>query len=222
MTDGKAQHDLLNTLLAEPRQAITPVSVTEHFAHAADPGVWNAWIAGFVPTTEFSERARAKIDLYNQAAAEGEAVIAAARRLNTFSYPLSVLGMVATTLGIGHLLSHRPPVGAKPLETDGSPLAVRVLTWSLVLVVIYSALDLTWTILAHQAGQMLELNPLGSRLIDDPIKLIAFKTAATGMAVALLFSLRKYRKAQLAAWWVCLVCTLLTARWLTISPMFAA
>jgi hypothetical protein len=222
MTDSKSQCDLLAALLAEPRRAVTPVSVTEHYAHVAEGGTWDAWIAAFVPTADFRETARARIELYDRSEAEARAAIAATRRLQTFSYPLSVLGMVVTTLGIGHLLSHRPPVGAKSLETDASPLAIQVLTWSLVLVVIYSVLDLTWTILAHQAGQMLELNPLGSRLMDDPLKLIAFKGAATGMAVVLLFALRKYRKAQLAAWWVCLVCTLLTARWLTLSPMFVA
>ena len=222
MTDSKSQYDLLVALLAEPRRGITPVSVTEHYAHAADRGIWDAWIAAFVPTDDFRLRARAKIDLFDRTEAAAQKAIAATRRLHTFSYPLSVMGMVVTTLGIGHLLSHRPPVGVKSLETDASPLAIRVLTWSLALVVIYSVLDLTWTILAHQAGQMLELNPLGSRLIDDPMKLIAFKGAATGLAVVLLFALRKYRQAQLAAWWVCLVCTLLTARWLTLSPMFVA
>ncbi len=220
--DGKGQYDLLKMLAGDQRPRVSPVSLQGHLAAEIDETVWNAWITGFVPRGDFAERALAKNDLVDRAEAEAVTAIAATRRLNTFSYPLSVLGMVFTTLGIGHLLSHRPPVDAKSLETDASPLAIKVLTYSLVLVIVYSALDLTWTILAHQAGQMIELNPLGSHLVENPLHLIAFKTAATGMAVGLLFMLRKYRKAQLAAWWVCLVCTLLTARWLTISPMFAA
>jgi hypothetical protein len=219
--DGKGQYDLLKSLVGDQRPRVTPVSVKAYLPEA-DQTRWNAWIAGFTATADFRERALARIDMHDRAEADAITAIAATRRLNTFSYPLSVLGMVVTTLGIGHLLSHRPPVEAKSLETDASPLAIKVLSYSLLLVIVYSALDLVWTILAHQAGQMLELNPLGSRLLENPLHLIAFKAGATGMAVVLLFMLRKYRKAQLAAWWVCLVCTLLTARWLTISPMFAA
>ena len=217
---GKPQYELLTTLLNDS-EPVTPVSVTRQLRPGQQPA-WDAWLARFEPAGEFRQRARDLIALYDQRESEGISAIAANRRLNLFAYPLSVLGMVVTTLGMGHLLSHRPPVGAKSLETDASPPALRVLTYSLALVVVYSVLDLTWTILAHQAGQMLELNPLGSHLIENPLHLVAFKAGATGLAVGLLFVLRKYRRAQLAAWWVCLVCTLLTARWLTISPMMAA
>jgi hypothetical protein len=217
---GKPYCDLLKSLLKDSRR-VMPVSVNRQLMTEQQPA-WNAWLAAFEPTEDFRQRAGRIVAEYDRAEVEAVRAIAASRRLNLFAYPLSVMGMVVTTLGIGHLLSHRPPVDAKSLETDLSPLAIRVLTYSLVLVVIYSALDLTWTILAHQAGQMLELNPLGSHLIENPLHLVAFKMSTTGLAVGLLFVLRKYRKAQLAAWWVCLVCTLLTARWLTISPMMAA
>ena len=217
---GKPQYDLLTTLLSDSGR-VTPVSVNRQLRAEHQPA-WGAWLATFEPAGEFRRRAEDMIALYDQREAEGISAIAANRRLHLFAYPLSVLGMVVTTLGMGHLLSHRPPVGAKSLETDASPLALRVLTYSLALVVVYAVLDLTWTILAHQAGQMLELNPLGSHLIENPLHLVAFKAGATGLAVGLLFVLRKYRRAQLAAWWVCLVCTLLTARWLTVSPLMAA
>lgn len=221
LSDSKAQCDMLQVLTKSDPVRITPASLSQRLPPGADPATFDAWIKSFNPSAEFRERAREKVDLFERTEAQAMSEVAATRRLNTFSYPLSVLGMVMTTLGIGHLLTHRPPVDVKPFETDASPLALRVLSYSLVLVVIYSAIDLVWTILAYQAGEMLELNPIGSQLIDEPLKLIAFKGGATGLAVGLLFCLRKYRKAQLAAWWICLVCTLLTARWLTMSHMFA-
>jgi hypothetical protein len=222
LTDSKAQYELLRVLVGDQRPRVTPASMNSYLLPGADHTAWNKWLESFAPSAEFRQHAGAKIEQYDRVEAEAQTAIAATHRLYTFSYPLSLLGMVVTTLGIGHLLSHRPPVDAKSLETDASPLALKVLNYSLVLVVIYSAIDLTWTILAYQAGQMIELNPLGSQLMDSPLKLIAFKGTATGLAVGVLFVLRKYRKAQLAAWWVCLVCTLLTARWLTMSHMFAA
>jgi hypothetical protein len=222
LSDSKAQEDTLRALVKPDQTRITRASLAKWLPPGIDASTFSAWMTSFIPSEDFRQRALARIQLYEQTEAAAQAEVAATRRLNTFSYPLSILGMVATTLGIGHLLTHRPPVDVKPLEKDASPLALRVLSYSLVLVILFSAIDLTWTILAYQAGEMLELNPLGSRLIDDPLSLLAFKGGATGMGVGLLYSLRRYRKAQLAAWWVCLICTLVTARWLTVSHMFAA
>jgi hypothetical protein len=201
---------------------VHPVAYEDNLPRDLDRAIWNRWLADFSPTPEFVSRVTAYLERFDRVEREGQAAIAATRRLYDFSYPLSLIGMVAAVLGFGHLLTHRPPVEAKALDIDASPLALRVLTYSLVLIVLYSALDLTWSILAYQAGQMLELNPLGSHLIDDPLRLIAFKGGATGVSVGLLFYLRKYRKAQLAAWWICLILTLLTARWLMMNSMFVA
>lgn len=66
---------------------------------------------------------------------------------------------------------------------------------------------------------MREINPIGGRLIDRPEQLILFKAVMTTLAIGLLFRLRRYRRAQLAAWWSCLVLTLLTVRWLTFNSM---
>jgi hypothetical protein len=217
------QIDLLRKLARlEAAAAVRPVGIGERLPTNLDRAVWDRWLAEFQPTPEFVARARERIELYERTEREAHAAAAATRRLNDWSYPLSLIGMVTAVLGFGHLLSHRPPVGARSLDIDNSPLALGVLTWSLVLVVLYSALDLTWTILAFQAGQMRELNPLGSHFIEDPIQLIAFKAGATAISVGLLFCLRKYCKAQLAAWWICLILTLLTARWLMMSPMMVA
>ncbi|MCI0359170.1 MAG: hypothetical protein L0211_11885 [Planctomycetaceae bacterium] len=223
IADPASQCELLCKLAGlEAVAGARPVALRDQLPSDLDVGLWDQWIADFAPTPEFVTRVSAYVEVFARAQRESEAALAATRRLHDFSYPLTLAGMVAAVLGFGHLLSHRPPVGAKSLDTDASPLALRVLNWSLVLVVAYSALDLAWTILAGQAGQMLELNPLGSRLIEDPLKLIAFKAGATAISVGLLFYLRKYCKAQLAAWWICLILTLLTARWLMMSSMFVA
>lgn len=223
LTAPAAQRVLLCQLARiDPGLNVRPAALRDQLPADLDARVWETWIAEFSPTPEFVSRATAYLENFARVEREAQAALAANQRLHDFSYPLSLVGMIASVLGFGHLLSHRPPVGTKSLDIDTSPLALGVLTWSLALVVVYSALDLTWTILAYQAGQMLELNPLGSRLIEDPLKLIAFKVGATAVSVGLLFYLRKYCKAQLAAWWICLILTLLTGRWLMMSSMFVA
>lgn len=67
---------------------------------------------------------------------------------------------------------------------------------------------------------MRELNPLGSRLIDDPVQLSAFKIATTLLCCTLLYALRGHATARTAAWWLCLVCTVLTFRWLVANSLF--
>jgi len=50
--------------------------------------------------------------------------------------------------------------------------------------------------------------------------LIAAKATIICGSVGLLYFLRHHRQAQTAAWWACLICTLLTFRWLTFNSMF--
>jgi hypothetical protein len=217
----REQVELLSRLARlDAPPALTKASLHDSLPRNFDRTLWDRWMAEFAPTPEFVARAREQIELFERIEREANAAADATRRLHNWSYPLSLAGMIAAVLGFGHLLSHRPPVGSKALDIDSSPLAISVLTWSLALVVLYSALDLTWTILAYQAGQIVELNPLGSHLIEDPVRLLVFKAGATTVSVGLLFALRKYCKAQLAAWWICLILTLLTARWLVASSMF--
>jgi hypothetical protein len=222
LTNVSEQKLLLKLLGAKSSSSLDVKNVSANFPPPGiDAEAWNQFLRGFEPSPEFLDRAGLILTRYDEAERENMAEVAATHRLQNFSYPLSMLGMIGTVIGFGHLLTHRPPVGKRPLETDASPLAVQVLYYSLALVVLYSALDLAWTILAHQAGQMVEVNPLGSRLIHNIWQLVAFKVGATGIAVGLLLILRNYCRAQLAAWWICLVLTLLTARWLMMSSLYA-
>ncbi len=126
--------------------------------------------------------------------------IQAVSRIDQFSYPLTMIGMVLTVIAFGHLLSYRPDQYGASATLDPNPDALKMVTRSIVFVVLLSGLDLIWTILASQAGQMKELNPLASQMIDNPQQLLAFKATAT-------------------SWWMCLVCTLLAFRWLTFNSM---
>ncbi len=78
---------------------------------------------------------------------------------------------------------------------------------------VLAALDVIWTLLSAQAGQMRELNPLAARLLGQPDALLTFKLACTVGPAALIFALRRHRAAQLAAWWMCFITTLVACRW---------
>ena len=104
---------------------------------------------------------------------------------------------------------------------DEFPSAAKgVVGRSLAIVAALSLIDLVWTMAAAQNGTIRELNPLGSKMLDNPTQLFVFKFVATATAIALLYRLKKQPVAQMASWWSCLILTLLTARWLTFNSMF--
>jgi hypothetical protein len=74
--------------------------------------------------------------------------------------------------------------------------------------------------MAASTGQLRELNPIGSHLVENPRHLAGFKIAITVAAIGVLWLLRRHKRAQLAAWWICLLLTLVTIRWLAFSSMF--
>lgn len=215
------QQDFLVTLLnrnARPDEVRMMPTTT---ASKVDFDRWNDWVSGVTVTADLRTRAGRLIEDAAVAAAMNDAAISANRRLDTFAYPLTVLGMMLGVVALGHLLKSfsRLDDGQDNLLP---PEVLRATTISIGLVVALSLFDLTWTILASQAGQMRELNPLGSRLITDPTMLIAFKFVATLVGCGLLFALRHHRRARLACWWLCLVCTVLTFRWVMFNSMFVA
>ena len=181
---------------------------------------WYRWIQEFCCTAEFASLARSYITRVDQVEKDSRFSITTLRYAENSLYPLSVLGMLAVVLSFGHLLSTHPSADCEKHSQSLSPATNRIICRTLILVFVLSALDLLWTILAIRTGSMREVNPLGNRFIDDPLSLTLFKASATAMAVCLLYALRHHLLARKAAWWVCLVCTLVAARWVTFNSMF--
>ncbi|MEZ6133898.1 MAG: DUF5658 family protein [Pirellulaceae bacterium] len=150
-------------------------------------------------------------------AKENQASINGVRLVDQVAYPLSTCGMVLVVLATGHLLSIRPP--QRHELHLASPEAAANTVRFVAMIVAFSVLDLIWTILASQAGTMKELNPLGAKLISDPTMLVAFKLSTLTVSATILFYLRSHQRVTLAAWWLCLVLTLLTARWLMFNSL---
>jgi hypothetical protein len=218
--DSSATYDLLKAMTAENGRALRQVSVREKLPEQFDKAVWDAWVETFEPSGELLNRAAVLINSFEAAQREADADMRATRLLNRFAYPLAVGGMVLSVLAIGHLLGGRPHAREQAIGRDESPAMIHSLNWSLMFVAAFTLLDLTWTILAANAGQMHELNPIGSHLIENPRHLAGFKLGITLPSLALLWLLRKHKRAQVAAWWICLVLTFVTLRWLALSPLF--
>lgn len=140
----------------------------------------------------------------------------AAERLDAFSYPLVLAGMMLGVVAFGHSLQWISRHESADSANDVSPI-----TMMLVLMFAMSAVDLIWTILAIDAGVMRETNPVASIFLNSPIYLAVFKLVATGVTLTILYCWRARRQIQQATWWLCLVCVLLTFRWVVFNSMIS-
>lgn len=187
-----------------------------------EQSVMKNWVQGLLVTDELRDRAHTLVEQVGAAEEKNLSEIRANRRLDAMAYPMTVLGMVLGILALGHLLKSFSKMENSEQGTLPSSEVLRATGVSIGLMVALSLFDLTWTVLASQAGVMKELNPLGSQMISDPTMLIAFKLAATFVGCGVLYALRRHERARRACWWLCLICTVLTFRWVMFNSMFVA
>ncbi|MEZ5944676.1 MAG: DUF5658 family protein [Planctomycetaceae bacterium] len=213
---------LYDALLAESPSEVQRASFLELAPNEGCRAKWGAWLSEFTPEPAFAEEMQAFLN-YTR---EGEATLArqerAAARLEMFAYPLTALAMIISVFGFGHLLQWVAK-GFADQETTESDSHWSERNWfittAILLMVVMSALDLAWTILASQAGIMAEVNPVARGMVSDPWSLALFKVAAMGIALVILYFWRHRRQIQQATWWTCLVCVLLMFRWVIFDSM---
>ena len=179
---------------------------------------WKRFADGFECPQELRVRVGEVLEKERAVEERNLAEIAARKLLSSSSYPLTIFGMLLVVIAFGNLLSNEAPLD---IQSSESPVMDRRVKIFLMLIAAFSILDLIWTLLASRANALTELNPIGSQLIHNPIGLLAFKTLVTVGVIGILFVLRGHRVAQRGAWWACLICTLVTVRWLTFNSMFA-
>jgi hypothetical protein len=156
------------------------------------------------------------VDLSNQPLTE------AADISESVQYGVNLFGMVAGVIALGSLLSLRPNTDRPWRELNGSDAGMKLVARCGGLIVLLGLFDLVCTLMAIHTGMFRELNPVASQLTSSPMTVVVFKLAAMTAGVGLLWRLREYVGAQTAAWWMCLVCTLVVFRWLTFHSMFIA
>lgn len=137
-------------------------------------------------------------------------------------YSVNLFGMVAGVVALGSLLSLRPSTDRSWRELNGSATGMKLVARCGGLIVLLGLFDLVCTLMAIHTGMFRELNPVASQLTSSPLTMVCLKFASLTVGVGLLWRLRQYSGAQTAAWWMCLVCTLVVFRWLTFHSMFIA
>lgn len=175
--------------------------------------IWKEWLFSFqVPEQlrQLIEPERDRIDQITQAGLDRTAAIV---RLDQLNYPLTIIAMVLGVMTFGHLLKWKSRDLAVGSDSDPPPETIRHAEIALLFMCSMAVVDLAWTILASQAGVMKEVNPMAAHLLGSPILLVAFKIAATLVGAGILFGFRRQRIVREATWWACLICVLVTFRW---------
>ncbi len=218
--DASTTTDLLRSMVVtDGRRDFRRTEVGQRLPDNFDKAVWENWIENYEPPADFTRRAALLLATYDEKQREAEAQIRARRWLEALIYPLEVSGMVLSVVALGHLLGGRPHAGQPTRGRDNSPALIHALNWSLLFAAAFSLLDLAWTIVTVNTNDTRELNPIGSQLIHDPLRLAQFKVGITFACLALIWVLRTQKRAQIAAWWICLVLTLVTCRWLMVNAL---
>lgn len=190
-----------------------------------EPAQWARILETFEPTPELIERVRAlaeevKAIVETNEASHKRLVSGAIFRSKSMRYGATIAAMILAVIAVGTLLNHRPDANARWRDVDRAGEGVPIVVRNVVLLILLGLLDLGLTFAAREAGGFLELNPLSGQLGHNPVLLTALKTTSLLLACLILLMLRRYRGAQVASWWLCLVCTILAFRWLTYSSMF--
>jgi hypothetical protein len=220
--DTTATYQLLKSLVSVDGRSTKQLEVRHQLPDDFDKSVWDEWVASFTAPDSLKSRAAGALAQYEEQQSEAQAQIRARRWLEASQYPLSVAAMILSVLSLGHLLGGRPHAGKPTRGLDESPEMIRALDWSLLFAAALSIFDLVWTILMANTNDIQELNPIGTHLIHNPRHLAGFKVSITFACLALIWLLRRHKRAQIAAWWICLVLTLLTCRWLMATSLVSA
>ena len=211
--------DLLKTLINNGAlESLANTGLAGDIQLPGERSYWKRFADGFECPQELRVRVDEVLEKERAVEERNLAEIAARKLLSSSSYPLTIFGMLLVVIAFGNLLSNEAPLD---IQSSESPVMDRRVKIFIMLIAAFSVLDLIWTLLASRANALTELNPIGSQLIHNPIGLLAFKTLVTVGVIGILFVLRGHRVAQRGAWWACLICTLVTVRWLTFNSMFA-
>lgn len=197
-----------------PKGAQRERLINEAFVRGSEPsGETRAWLSSYTPEKELVGRIAKVVNRVNAIEKSNVVAATAMRRFNNWSYPLTITAMMIFVLSMGSLLAARPQelVAVAHTETD---VSVNRFLW---LIGGMSVIDLVWTLLAHQANQIAEVNPVGNILLGDAQRTILFKALATALAIGILYKARHSLFARKACWWVCLTLALLMARWVLVS-----
>lgn len=207
---GAEKYDFCNYLTSRDEESLKNLLV-ETPGESTRETVSN-WLKSYSPGPELIERSQVVLDTIDATVQTDLNLRAATARLETFAYPLTLVGMLIGVTAFGHMLKWMSTLNSA--EGSGNSLVIGL--W---LMLAMSALDLVWTILATQAGVMTEINPLAQKIVSSPAQLALFKVVATLTGITIMYVWRQRNEMQKAAWWMCLVCVLMTFRWVIFDSM---
>ena len=219
---GGSQFEFYSALVADEPTPEQRRGFLQLVRDESEKAKWNQWLNGFQPTPDLRSRMKKAISESNAIVQEAASRTAARSRLETFAYPLTLIGMMLGVIAFGHMLKWTGRNLVMDQTGQTTPETTRCAEVALLLMLGMSAIDLLWTIMAGQAGVMKEINPLAAGLIHTPTSLAFFKVTATAIGCGLLYAFRDRRRVQEATWWMCLVCVLVTFRWVMFDSMTAS
>jgi hypothetical protein len=213
------QYDFFKALLGSSQDETDLLFLEDVKSNEDSIAKWRNWIAGYSPPLILETEMKDFIKMLDEIEIHAHKKFAASARLETLAYPLTLAGMLLSVIAFGQLLQWIGKGFAK--QEEPKPESERYLVMALVLMLGMSLIDLAWTILAGQAGVMREVNPVAGMYMNSPQQLAVFKVIATLIGFSILYIWRQRPVMQQATWWMCLVCVLVTFRWVIFNSMMS-
>jgi len=216
---GGCETPVLEILLSDKPANEKVQSLRKAHAGRIHSARWGELVGAFRPSEELAARVK---DLTKERTVRHTQAARPPSLSKFIKYGITVMGIVLGVVALGTLLNYRPQGRAAWREIDAAVDSTFMVVRNVVLVAILGLFDLLCTILAQGSIGFEEINPLGGGLLNSPALLATFKIASLLFGCAILLALKRYRGAQVASWWLCLVCTVLTFRWVTYGTFFFA